>query len=286
MAKKCPHCGEVSDADNICTWCNKSLVAEQPPAAAPGSGGAPPAAPPGAPPASAQSVGAAPAPTRRPLPTVEQPRPLWPYYAGAGVAVVVVVLVAQFLGMKTAAGPPPEPADWASKQSMTKLLSMSVPGNYKFTTSGSAGSYEQMTVKATKLCRVHVEGSGTKGAMSDVAAAMARTMGTEGGSSVAARGEGKFHATQGELQKKRDPKYQESGDMDAWSFAGMPAAYSEYTTVKKVGLFAVKMKGWRISCMGGDFGYQVWAEAPAAQWDKFQPVARKILGSAKTNAGG
>lgn len=44
------------------------------------------------------------------------------------------------------------------------------------------------------------------------------------------------------------------------------------------------MKGWRLSCMGGDFGHRVWAEAPQAQWEKFQPIAKKILESAKINA--
>jgi hypothetical protein len=276
MAKQCPHCGEMSDAENVCTWCNKSLTAAKP-AAAEGGGAPRPAAPPVGTPA------AAPAPARRQPAAVPQPRPLWPYYVGAAGTLVVVLLVAQFVGMKSAAGPPPEPADWATQQSMTKLFTMSVPANYKFSTAGSAGTYEQMTVKATKLCRVFVDGNATKGAMSDVAAATARMTESEGSASVAARGEGKFHATQGMLHKKKDPKYQEDDKMAAWSFAGMPAAYSEYATTKQAGLFPVKMKGWRLSCMGGDYGYQVWAEAPAAQWERFQPIARKILQSAKIN---
>jgi hypothetical protein len=280
MAKVCPHCSQTSDADNICTWCNKSLVAPQQPAAAE-PGAARPVAPAGGPSVPGPAVAAS---VQRKPPTVEQPRPLWPYYIGAAVAIILVVLVAHFIGLKAASGSPPEPADWTTMQSMTKLISIEVPGNYRFSTSGSSASYEQITVKATKLCRVYVDGNGTKGAMSDVAAATSRTMESEGSLSVAARGEGKFHAAQGELQKRRDPSYQEAGDMEAWSFAGMPAAYSEYTTVKKVGLFAVKMKGWRLSCMGGDFGYQVWAEAPQAQWEKFQPTASKILQSAKINA--
>ncbi len=282
MAKRCPHCGETSDADNICTWCSRSLVAEQP--AAPVEGGA----------ARPSAAGPGPAPTRpsvapttgpaRPKPeAVPQPRPLWPYFVGAGVALVVVVLVAQFVAVKAAAGPPPEPADWGTQQSKTKLLSVLVPGNYKFSTSGSAGTYEQVTVKATKLCRVYVDGNATKGAMSDVSAATARMTEDTGPATVVRSAEGRFHAAQGELHKRKDPSYAEEGQMGEWSFAGMPGAYSEYASVKKVGLLAVRMKGWRLSCMGGDYGYQVWAEAPATQWEEFQPTARKILESAKLN---
>jgi hypothetical protein len=274
MAKTCPHCGETSDRDDLCTWCNKSLTpAKQAgaPAAAPAAKPAVPAARPGAAPAAgAPSV-------RRTLPTVEQPRALWPYIIGALVAVVVILFLAGFVAAKTAAGPPPEPQDWKTVESKTKLFSVSVPGNYLFSTSGSAGTYEQFTVKGTKLCRVYVDGTGTKGAMSDTAAAAARVSGGDSSPNVADHGEGKFHASQGDLAKRKDPVHKEEGEMQAWSFAGMPAAYSEYTTVKKVGLFGVKMKGWRISCMGGDFGYQVWAEAPEAQWEKFEPIARKIL---------
>jgi hypothetical protein len=72
--------------------------------------------------------------------------------------------------------------------------------------------------------------------------------------------------------------------MQAWKFAAMPAAYSEFTTVKRVGLLSVPMKGWRISCFGGDFGYQVWAEAPASQWERFKPTAQKIIESARMGA--
>lgn len=284
MAKVCPHCGETSDRDNVCSWCNKSLVAEKKAE----TGGAPAAAKPGAT-ARPGAPAAAGAPTqrvseRRKVPTVQQARPLWPYYVGALVTLVLVLVVVSFVVAKTAAGPPPEPGDWKTMESKTKLLTIGVPANYKFSTSGSAGTYEQISIKATKLCRVYVDGNGSKGAMSDIAAAAARVSGTEGGPEVATRGEGRFHATQGELYQKKDPNYKEEGEMGEWSFGGMPAAYSEYTTVKKVGLFAVKMKGWRLSCLGGDFGYQIFAEAPEAQWEKFKPIARQIIESAQKGA--
>lgn len=286
MARTCPHCGEVSDSDRVCTWCNKSLAAEGQPAAGPGTQAAAKPAAASGPPAAAGPIAPKVGPSARAeRPSVPEPRPLWPYYLGAAVTIVVVGLGALFMSAKAAAGPPPEPADWADMQSKTKLFTISVPANYKFSSSGSSGSYEQMTVKATKLCRVYVDGTGTKGAMSDVAAATSRMTGGDSSSSVSRRGEGKFHVAQGELYKKtRDRSFEESEDIKAWNFAGMPGAYSEYTTVKKVGLFPVKMKGWRLSCMGGDFGYQVWAEAPESQWEKFKPIATKILKSAKMNS--
>ena len=274
MAKTCPHCGETSDRDDLCTWCNKSLAPTKPQ----GQTTAAPAAPGVAP-----VPAAAPGPPVRPgAPTAERPRPLWPYIVGALVTVVVISLGAGLIAAKTAAGPPPAPADWKTVTSKTKMFTVSVPGNYLFSTSGSSGSYEQFTVKATKLCRVYVDGTGTKGAMSDTAASAARASGGDSSPNVASHGEGRFHAQQGDFHKRQDPAYQEPGEMQAWSFAGMPAAYSEYTTVKQVGLLTVRMKGWRLSCIGGDLAFQVWAEAPAAQWEKFQPIARKILESAKT----
>jgi len=277
MAKTCPHCGETSDRDNICTWCNKPLTAQKPRGEA--AGGAKPGAAAGARPTGA-APGAQTAPVRRKLPTAQQPRPLWPYFVGAGVAIIVIALAAGFVAAKAAAGPPPEPGEWKTMESKTKLFTVQAPANYTFSSSGSSGSYEQFTVRATKLCRVYVDGTGTKGAVSDMAAAAARVSGGDSSPNVADHGEGKFHASQGEFHQRQDPAYKEEGDMKAWSFVGMPAAYSEYTTVKKIGLVGVKMKGWRISCMGGDFGYQVWAEAPEAQWEKFQPIASKILDSA------
>jgi len=272
MGKACPHCGETSDRDDLCTWCNKSLRPEAKPAA-------PPAAP-----APARPAPAGPAPSAREPVAAAPPRPLWPYFVGAGVTLVLVLLLTGFLAGKQAAGPPPEPGNWSTQQSKTKLLTLHVPDNYVFSTSGSSASYEQVYIRATKLCRVTVDGNGTKGAMSDAIAATSRAGGGDSSGTVASSAEGKFHALQGGLLKTKDPAYQEEGEVSGWSFAGMPAAYSDYTSFRKVGLVAVKVRGWRLSCMGGDFGYQVFAEAPEAQWEKFQPTARRILESAKLGA--
>lgn len=68
--------------------------------------------------------------------------------------------------------------------------------------------------------------------------------------------------------------------MKEWTFAGLPAAYSEYTATRKVAGFPVKVKGWRMSCAGGDFGYDIRAEAPEKQFSKFEEPATRILGSA------
>lgn len=264
MAKPCPHCGETSDRDNICTWCNKPLTAPKPADQPPPQGAA---RKPATTPAAGSPV------VHREVAPVEQPRPLWPYYLGALATFLVLSFGGAFVTARLAAGAPPEPADWKSVETMTKVLTLQVPGNWTFSTSGSQSTYEQASIKATRLCRVYIDGNATKGAMGDVAAAAARV----GGGSAELR----FHASQGELHKKRDPKYEESGEAKPCTFGGVPAAYSEYTTLKKVAGFGVKLRGWRISTSNGDYGYQVWVEAPDKQFDKFEPMATKLLGGVK-----
>lgn len=277
MAKTCPHCGETSDRDDLCTWCNKSISPDKP-----DKPGKPVAQPAGSP--AASPVPRKPDPAHKPTPKPASPSvPVWVYFAGLGVLVVVFAGASMFMQASKAAGPPPKPADWKSVKSMTKLFSLEVPSNWKFVTAGSAASYEQVDVRGGKLYRVYVDGTGSKGAMSDIAGAAARVSGSDSGSDITKRSEGRLHTTLGAAAQKKDPTYHEEGSMQACHVAGMPAAYSTYTATRKIGCFGVKIKGWRMSCSGGDFGYDVRAEAPAKHWKEFEPTAKRILGSLAMN---
>lgn len=274
MSRTCPHCGETSDRDDLCTWCNKSISPEKPdkPAAQPAD--SPTASPSPAKPAPVRKHAASPA-----SPSV----PVWGYFAGLGVLVVLFAGVSLFMQASKAAGPPPKPADWKTVKSMTKLFSLEVPANWKFTTAGSAASYEQVDLRGGKLYRVYVDGTGSKGAMSDIAGAAARVSGSDAGSDITKRSEGRLHTTLGAAAQKKDPTYHEEGNMQACHVAGMPAAYSTYTATRKIGAFGIKVKGWRMSCSGGDFGYDIRAEAPAKHWKEFEPIAKRILDSLTMN---
>lgn len=277
MAGLCPHCGMESDRDNVCTWCNKSLVAGETREAAK------PAAPPAAGGKTAVTPTVAPA---RPVaePSTRQPEPLkpsipiWACVVAAVVVAIIAGIGANALRAMAAAGPPPKPGQWKTLSSATKLLSLEAPDNWKFVTSGSGASYERVDVCATRFCTVRVSGSGTKGSMGDI---MGASSNLSQSTDLQRRPEGKLHALLGGIAKKEDPNYEESGSMAPATFAGMNAAYSEYTTTRPVGLFAVKLKGWRMSCSGGDLGYDIRAEAPEKQWDAFEPSAKRILASFK-----
>ncbi|MEN6549331.1 MAG: hypothetical protein ABFE07_25070, partial [Armatimonadia bacterium] len=226
MAKTCPHCGEESDRDDLCTWCNKSIAPAKP--------AAQPAAQPGGQP-SASAAPAKPTPAHR---HTAQPAsssvPVWAYFAGLAVLVVLFAGISMFMQASKAAGPPPKPTDWKCVKSMTKLFSLEVPSNWKFTTAGSSASYEQIGVRGGKLYRVNVDGTGSKGAMGDIAGAAARVSGADSGSDISKRSEGRLHSTLGAAAQKKDPTYHEEDNMQACHVAGMPAAYSEYTATRKV----------------------------------------------------
>lgn len=102
---------------------------------------------------------------------------------------LTVGILSAFSASRKAAAAPPEAGDWNTVQSMTKLLSFEVPGNWKFVTAGSSGSYEQAEARASKLCFVSVNGTGTKGALGDVAGAAARVSGTDSGGDISLRSE-------------------------------------------------------------------------------------------------
>lgn len=282
MARTCPHCGMESDRDKTCSWCSKPLAQEKPAAAS---------AAPAAPPPLAEGPAAAPAPTPRPSPPrppapkvrepIREPLPAWLYFAAALIALLLIGVVVNCVAAAKAAGPPPPPAQWQALQSKTKLLSLQGPSNWKFVTAGSSASYEQAELRGGPLCVVSIHGSQSKGSLGDM---MGASSNLARGSEVERRPEGKLHAFLGVMVRKEDKHYAE-GDLQGCTFAGMPAAYSEYTSLRRVGLFAVKVKGWRLACSGGDLGYDIRAEAPEKQWDGFKPTAEKILGSVAFGSG-
>jgi hypothetical protein len=287
MARQCKHCGMESDTDRVCSWCGKSLEAAAPaPTAAPPAGPGKAAAPSG-PAAGGRGRHAGAARALLAADAKRRETPVWPaYLIGAGVLLVLVIGGFVFAFLR-AQGPPAEPAEWISVTSQNKLLSLQVPSNWKFTTSGSTGTFERVKVFSGS-CRVSLEGSQIKGAMGDIAGAAARAAtGPEGNLplTLAERAEGRLHASLGEAEKKRDPAFQDQDDLTATTFAGVPAASSHYTTRKSVGLFSVQLKGLRITAPGaGDLAYDIRLVAPAKQWDKFEPTALKIMESV-TRAG-
>ncbi len=255
MAKLCQHCGMESDTDAVCSWCGKDL-----------QGGAKPAT-------GAKAEGPQAEPVKR------GPLPSWVVLAAAAVVLVVLVLGASMIALSKACAVPDAEGEWKPEQSLNKEFSLQVPPSWRFSTAGSPGSFESVKVAGGGLVAVTIYGSQTMGAIGDVSSAMARAAApAEGGyQPVDTRAEGQLHATLELVEKKKDPKYAEEGEVTACAFAGMPAAYSGYTTVKRVGLFSVKIKGWRISCPAGDYSYDVRAFCPEKQWEKFEPIATKIL---------
>jgi hypothetical protein len=262
MSVKCRHCGMDSDHDRVCSWCNKPLAEDLPPTAdQPGS------------PAAKH------APAELPAPLELKPRPVWQFFALAGLVVVIVCALLQYMALKKALAPPPEPTAWETVKSMTGHFKLQVPAGWKFSTAGSEGTYESVWVKRGPVYLISLNGTGTKGAISDISGAGARlALGGEGGPPpLERRPEGRFHEALGGIEQRKDTHYKEEGEMQPCRFAGQAAAYSVYTTQRKAGMFKVKIKGWRVSCPGTDFGYDIRAEAPAEHWDEFEPIATKLL---------
>lgn len=276
MALRCPHCGEVSPRDDVCTKCGQAIEQPQPGPQQPGGPGGPQAAP---------GVQRAP----RPRPAVTKPRrPAWVYWLAAALGLLVLGLLGGFVLAAWAAKSPPKPGEWKRVESKTRQLTVEVPSNWSFTTSGSEGTYEWATVKCGMLHTVSIKGNATRGAIGDVGAAMQQTMGgLVGGEELPTdlKAEATLHAIVGEAEKQRDRGYRETGDVKPCTFAGRPAVYSEYSTVRRFGIAAVKMKGWRMSAPAGDYGYDVRVLCPAKCWDKFEPHATQILNSVQFGGG-
>lgn len=185
--------------------------------------------------------------------------------------------------------PPAEPTEWKDVTSQTKLLALKVPANWYYSTSGSPSQYEWVRVKSG-MCRVDIEGSTVKGALGDIAGAAARTSAAhegEGGGPqpLEKRAEGRLHYTLRDLAVKKDPHLKDADDMQACWFAGLPAACSHYTTRKAAGLIGVEIKGLRITVPAGELSFDVRLSAPAKLWDKFEPLAYKIIESVTKGTG-
>jgi len=288
MARLCPHCGAESSDEEVCSQCGKPLTESQEPEWEVESAGvpqkptsqAPPPTPPVPPARRGRDEGAAKA-----LVAAEAARraiPKWPYYLGAVAVVVLLIVVASAIAVKLATKPPEQSEQWQRVSTETKELSLQIPAGWDFATMGSSGTFEKAWVKSGKLYRVSIEGTLAMGAMGDISGAAARSLSTNGAAAVALaqRPEGKLHLWLGEMVEDSDPYYEEQGEMQACTFAGKPAAYSTYTTVKRIGVFSVELKGWRITAPGiGDYSYNIRAQCPAQHWDKFEPIATGILSS-------
>ncbi len=276
MALRCPHCGQVSPRDDVCTKCGQAIEQPQPGPQQPGVPGQPQAAP------TAQRP-------LRPRPAPPKPgRPAWVYWLAAALGLIVLGLLGCFILAAWAARSPSAPADWKRVQSKTKQLTLEVPSNWNFSTSGSEGTYEWATVKGGMLHMVSVKGNATRGAIGDLGAAMQQAMGgLVGGEEVPTelKAEATLHTIVGEAEKERDRNYRETGDMKPCTFAGRSAVYSEYTTVRRFGIASVRMKGWRMSAPAGDYGYDVRVLCPEKAWAKFEPTATKILNSVQFGSG-
>ncbi len=273
MARLCPHCGMESTDDKICSWCGKSLTAESPPEqqAAPGepsgkpSGGAAPAA--GHRGAAAALVAAE---------TARRATPQWPRYLAYVASIALIIVGWSVVAAKMASKPPQEAGEWQAVNSENEYLSLWVPENWQFWTSGSRGGFERVRVKSGKLCLVEIRGTQAWGALADASGTAGQDAGETPFEETAI---GEFHARIGGLVEQNDRHYEEQGEMQPCTFAGSRAAYSTYTTIKRFGVFAVKMKGWRISTLSrGPYAYQIRCECPERHWDQFEEIASQILG--------
>lgn len=255
MGKLCQHCGMESDTDRVCSWCGKNLDGDRPPG----------------PDGKAEETQ-----VER---TKRSPLPSWVVVVVAVVVLVVLVVGASILSLSKASAVPDASGQWQAVQSLNREFSLQVPPRWDFSTAGSPGTFESVKVKGGGLAAVTIYGSQTMGAIGDASSALARAAAPpEGGEQpLERRAEGQLHATLEAVEKEKDPKYAEQGDVKPCTFAGLPAAYSGYTTVRRVGVFGVKMKGWRISCPGGDYSYDIRAFCPEKQWGRFEPIATKIL---------
>ncbi len=287
MGTTCPHCGMESDDERVCSWCGKPLVEE----AAPTEGRERP---------TQQAAGAETTSTKPPVgagrahhrgaaadmmaaEAAKDQRAKWPYYLAVAASLAFVILGWSAISLRGALRPPQEPGQWQSVSSENDYLRLQVPGNWDVATGGSRESLEYVQIRAAKNCFIRIKGTQALGAMADA------TVGSrhEDLSATPSKetGIGKFHAMLGELAKDNDSNYEEEA-MQPCTFAGTRAAYSTYTTVRRAGLFPVKMKGWRITTASiGPFAYTIRAECPEKHWDSFEEIASQIIGSAVRGAG-
>ncbi len=281
MPPLCKHCGMESDTDRVCSWCGKPIETGAPPAAdAPPPASDKAASRPAGPPDRGRHAGAA-----RALLAAERERraaPVWRYYAlGAGILLVLVIGGFLFAYLR-ALRPPAEPTEWTSVTTETKLFTLQVPANWKYFAAGSTGNFEWTRV-TSGTCRVSIEGSQIKGVMGDMASSAARlATGPEGTRplTLEERAESRLHARLGDAAAHNDPAFRDEGDLEKCKFAGLPAVRSHFTTRKLVGPFSIKMRGLRITATGGgDFSYDLRLTAPAKVYDKFEPIALKIVDS-------
>jgi hypothetical protein len=217
-----------------------------------------------------------------------QPRRIWPYIALGGGGLLVLILVA-VVPRALASKAPPEVTEWKQEESMTGELSLEVPANWTFTTSGSGSIYENARVQGSKLSRVTIHGSSNKGSLADITGSAASAESglfgeTPQSFGVADRGEGRLHTLIGSITAKEDKHFVDSGVMEETEFRGRPAAYSDYTSLRRAGLLKVKVKGRRLTAPAGDLAYDVRAECPAQHWEQFEPIAWRIIESVE--AGG
>lgn len=280
MKTVCNHCGMESDKPDICTWCGKDIGGTPGRAKAADAKGKAPAAPGG----KAAAPAARPSPLGRKVPKAADKKagvPAWVYYA-VPLGVIIVGLVAwSVLKARAASAPPKEPGDWTPIKSQNGNISMQVPANWKWRTSGSSGTFEKVVVQCGDMCFLSIEGTQGKGAMGDITGAAARASASpEGGEmSLDRKPEGRLHSMLADLELKKDPSYKEEGEMQPAAFGGLPAAGSQYTTVKRAGLFKVKLKGIRMTAPGGDYGWDIRIVAPEKSFDQFAPIAVKMLAS-------
>lgn len=286
MARLCKHCGMESDTDRVCSWCGKPLgEAKGPPSAGgsarPAAGGEPRTAGAGR---RGRHAGAAEA-----LLAADRARReivVWPYYL-IGAGVLLVLIFGGFgVAYALATRAPAAPSKWTSRESQTKLISLQAPENWHFSTSGATASYERVRVESG-LYRVLIVGNPVLGTLGDISAAAARVSAPEEGGEqpLEKRAEGRLHMTLAEKEAKVDPAFKEGSEMQATRFAGLPAAYSYYTTKRRVGLFTVPMRGLRMTVPSvGDLALDIRALAPAKHWDHFEPIAKQVLESAQRGA--
>lgn len=297
MAKICKYCGMESERDQVCTWCGKSL-AEGPPGGKPAPVAAPPVAPggeaptgpsgPGRPPAGSRPGGGKHAGAARAMMEAEAARQNQPIgkKLGLGLGIPVGVLLvlqlgAYFMAMKA----PSADGTWKQQPSLNKVFTVNAPEAWKFSTYGSPGTVEDITIKPGKVYQINVHGTQLSGIVGDIAGAAARAGAsfsevTEGELPLEKRREGSLHMFIGDRAKQSDPHFEDQGNMQAAQFAGMPAAWSYFTTTKYVGVIPVKIKGLRMTVPTNELGFDVRAWCPEKNWDKFEPTVRKILGSA------
>jgi len=287
MGKTCPHCGMESDDDRVCSWCGKSLVEGAAPTEArehPTQEAAGIVATSAKPPVEtghARHRGAA--ADMMAAEAAKEHRAKWPYYLAVVASLAFVALGWSAISLRGALQPPQEPDQWQSVSSENDYLRLQVPDNWEFTTAGSQGVFEQVTVKSGKCCVVKIRGTQTLGALAD-ASVGSRSEDLSATPFEATR-IGKFHAKLGAWIMEEDSNYKEE-TMQPYTFTGTRAAYSTYTTVRRTGVFAVKTKGWRITTASiGPYAYTLRAESPEKHWDSFKEIAAQIIGSVARGVG-